>query len=125
MARFNPDFWEVTLDSRTWDRIPAENGLWHEEPEEGARRLRLSERTRGLWPLLRPLLDEVLTERQRQVVVLHFLEELNQRQVAERLGLTQQAVSEHLYGKVRDGRRVGGAMRKLRKACELRGIRWG
>ncbi len=57
------------------------------------------------------------------MVLLYFIEELNQRQIAERLGITQQSVSEHLYGKVRNGHPVGGALRKLRKACAQRGVR--
>jgi len=40
---------------------------------------------------------------------------LNQRQIAEELGIAQQSVSVHLYGKTRAGRSVGGALRKLRK----------
>jgi len=71
------------------------------------------------------MIDELLTDRQREVVWLYFFEGLNQRRIAEKLGITQQSVSEHLYGKVRDGRAVGGAIRKLRSACAERGIRWG
>jgi DNA-directed RNA polymerase specialized sigma24 family protein len=66
----------------------------------------------------------VLTDRQLAVVRLHFLAGLNQREIAARLGVSQQAVSEHLYGKVRNGRAVGGALRKLRKACAKAGVRW-
>lgn len=61
-------------------------------------------------------------DRQREVVLLYFIEELNQRQIAERLGIAQQSVSEHLYGKIRNGRAVGGALRKLRKACATQGL---
>lgn len=124
MAKFNPDFWEVTLEAEGWERLSPEEGLWYESAEDGEARVRFSERAGALWPQIRALLDEVLTERQREIVLLHFFQELNQRQIAERLGLTQQAVSEHLYGKARGGRRVGGALRKLRKACTHRGIRW-
>ena len=67
---------------------------------------------------------EVLTERQREVVTLYFFGELNQRQIAVQLGVSQQAVSEHLYGKMRNGRAVSGALRKLRKACAKRGVQW-
>ena len=69
------------------------------------------------------LVRELLTDKQREVVLLYFFEELNQRQIAERLGISQQSVSEHLYGKMRNGRAVGGALRKLRRACAEQGIR--
>jgi predicted transcriptional regulator len=58
------------------------------------------------------------------VVELYFLRGLNQRAIATLLGITQQAVSEHLSGKMRTGVSVGGALRKLHKACATRGVRW-
>jgi len=124
MAKFNPDFWEVTLEAESWNRIAREDALWYESEQDGQARAHSRERAEHVWPRIRELIDEVLTERQREVVLLHFLEELNQRQIAERLGLSQQSVSEHLYGKAQGDRRVGGALRKLRKACARRGIRW-
>ena len=124
MAKFNPDFWEVTLEAQGWDRIAAEDGLWYETVQDGEARAHFSQRAGELWPRVRQLIDEVLTERQREVVLLHYLEELNQRQIAERLDLSQQSVSERLYGKAQGDRRVGGALAKLRKACARKGIRW-
>jgi RNA polymerase sigma factor (sigma-70 family) len=124
MAKFNPDFWEVTLAAESWDRLAREDALWYESGQDSEARARFCERAEELWPRIRELIDEVLTERQREVVLLYYLEELNQRQIAERLGLSQQSVSEHLYGKAQKDRRVGGALRKLRKACAKRGIRW-
>lgn len=58
----------------------------------------------------------VLTPRQRQVVELYCLEGRTQEEVADALGISQQTVSQHLMGKLRDGHHVGGAFRKLRKA---------
>ena len=124
MTDFNPDFWEVTLASERWARLSQEDALWHESSEEGDVRQERSERARRLQRTLQALIDEVLTERQREVVKLYYFGELNQRQIAEILGTSQQAVSERLYGKVRNGRTVGGAMRKLRVACLERGISW-
>jgi len=124
MTPFNPDFWEVTLASDSWDTFSLEDGLWHETVENTAAHRQRTERTGSSWSVIRPIMDAVLTSRQHEVVSLYFFAELNQRQIAERLGISQQAVSEHLYGKVRNGRAVGGALRKLRKACVKRGIRW-
>ena len=114
----------MTLAAESWDRLAAEDGLWYESPEDGGRRQRRQGRSQVLWPRVRALIEEVLTPRQQQVVALFFFEEQNQRQIAERLGISQQAVSEHLYGKTRQGRTVGGALRKLRKACAKEGIAW-
>jgi RNA polymerase sigma factor (sigma-70 family) len=122
MAKFNPDFWEVTLAAESWQRFSETDRLWHERPEDVAERHDRLDRARELWPRVRRLMEDVLTDRQREVVLLYFVEERNQRQIAERLGITQQSVSEHLYGKMRNGRAVGGALRKLRKACARQGL---
>ena len=102
----------------------AEDHLFYEEPGEAEKRHKREEWAKTLWPTICVIMDEVLTARQREVVYLYFFEGLNQRQIAEKLSISQQSVSEHLYGKIRNGRAVGGAMRKLRKECAKRGIRW-
>jgi len=124
MPRFNPDFWEVTISEESWERFSSEDHLYYEPPGEAERRHRSQERAQALSARLWQVIDEALTPRQREVLLLCFVEELNQRQIAERLGITQQSVCEHLYGKVRNGRAVGGAIRKLRKECIRRGIQW-
>ena len=123
MAKFNPDFWEVSLSSAAWEMLSAADGLAYESPAETAERLARADATAAVWPRVRELIDAVLTDRQREVVLLHTLYRRNQMQIAAILGISQQAVSEHLYGKVRNGHAVGGAIRKLRKACAAAGIR--
>lgn len=58
----------------------------------------------------------VLSPKQREVVEAYFFHGLSQGQIATRLGITQQVVQRRLYGAVRDGQRIGGALRKLRTA---------
>lgn len=77
--------------------------------------------------LLRELVETALTARQREIVELSFVDGLTQSEIAERLGISQQVVSKSLFGVVRNGRRVGGAIRRLRQLCEAHGIdpeRW-
>ena len=77
--------------------------------------------------LLRELVATALTERQRQIVDLYFTEGRSQAEIAAELGITQQVVSKQLFGVMRDGRRIGGAIRRLRVLCEEHGIdpdRW-
>lgn len=124
MSRLNPDFWEVLISEESLGKFSNEDSLLYEEPEEADRRHERAERAEALWPTVRAIIDEILTPRQREVIFLYFFEGLNQRQIAERLGISQQSVSERLYGKIRDDRAVGGALRKLRKACAKRGVRW-
>lgn len=77
--------------------------------------------------LLATLVATGLTERQRQIVELYFTDGCTQAEIGERLGISQQVVSRQLFGVVRDGKRIGGAIRRLRVLCEVHGIdpeRW-
>lgn len=75
-----------------------------------------------MFALLRELVATGLTERQRQIVQLTYDEQLTQAEVAARLGISQQVVSKQLFGAVRDGKRIGGAIRRLRQLCEEHGL---
>ena len=77
--------------------------------------------------LLRELVATALTPRQREVVELYYLDGRSQGEIAAQLGITQQVVSKQLFGVLRDGKRIGGAIRRLRQLCEEHGIdpeRW-
>jgi RNA polymerase sigma factor (sigma-70 family) len=80
-----------------------------------------------MFALLRELVATKLTDRQRQIVELYFTDGLTQADIAVTLGITQQVVSKQLFGVMRDGKRIGGAIRRLRQLCEEHGIdpeRW-
>lgn len=72
--------------------------------------------------LFRELVATALTPRQREIVELAFVDGLTQAEIAARLGISQQVVSKSLFGVVRNGRRIGGAIRRLRQLCEAHGI---
>jgi RNA polymerase sigma factor (sigma-70 family) len=74
--------------------------------------------------LLRDLVESGLTATQRRVVELYFFQGQPQDQIATDLGISQQSVSRHLYGAVRDGQKVGGAIRRLQKLFAELGIEW-
>lgn len=65
---------------------------------------------------VREAVRSALTERQRAVVEGYFFEGLSQGDLARRLGVTQQVVQKALFGTVRGGKRIGGALGKLRAA---------
>jgi RNA polymerase sigma factor (sigma-70 family) len=68
---------------------------------------------------VREAVATALTRKQREVVEAYFFEGLSQSEIARRLGISQQVVHKRLYGVVRGGRPVGGAIRRLREvlAC--------
>ena len=117
---YNPDFWEVQLDPVDLDRYPAEAGLWHETGNEQRQRHESTQRQ-----VLSPVMDLVstaLTDRQREATLLYFLCEKTQEEVAEIMGISRRVVSQHIFGICRNGKRVGGAIGKLKKACRHFGI---
>ena len=71
---------------------------------------------------IRVLIQTRLTPKQRQTVEMYFYQHMTQQEIAHVLGISQQVVSRHLFGVLRDGRRIGGALAKLRKAAEKLGI---
>jgi DNA-directed RNA polymerase specialized sigma subunit len=65
-----------------------------------------------------------LTPRQRRIVELYFYEGRTQEEIAAELRISQQVVSRQLFGVVRGGKKVGGALKRLRDACAELGIEW-
>jgi predicted XRE-type DNA-binding protein len=55
------------------------------------------------------------TKRQLDVFSMYHFESKTQQEIAENLGITQPTVHQHLHGKWRNGHRIGGAHRKIRK----------
>ena len=123
-STFNPDFWEVTLSDAGWRGFTTQDHPYYESDEDLEARQVREERARDMRSELEAVVAEVLTDRQRDVVELHFFGGLNQRQIGEQLGISQQAVGQHLYGKLRNEKAVGGALKKLQKVCNQRGINW-
>jgi Sigma-70, region 4 len=72
---------------------------------------------------LREALARALTEKQREVVEMHFFEGLSQGEIARRLGVSQQVVQKRLHGDWRAGKLVGGALPRLREALRAPGPR--
>ncbi|MGY8823370.1 MAG: sigma-70 family RNA polymerase sigma factor [Candidatus Latescibacterota bacterium] len=117
---FNPDFWEVRIDPEDLEQFSNEAGIWFNQMEQ--------ERTphpAPLQALLNPvmnIIDNGLTEKQRQVLLLYYMHQKTQEEVAEIMGISRRVVSQHLFGICRDGKRVGGAITKIRKLCRRQGL---
>ncbi len=121
MANFNPAFWEIPADVAALDRIPASAGLWFETEIDQERRYAFRDFFQSVSPVVHSLIDTELTGRQREVVKLYYLYGKTQEDIAAILNLTQSTVSRHLFGTARGGRKVGGAIPKLRKAIDSAG----
>ena len=109
---------ELPLDPRDFDALPTELLRAPAECERDAEQERArTEAIAGLAEVIR----SGLTVKQRRIVELYFYEGRTQQEIADVLGISQQVVSRQLFGVLRDGRRIGGAVARLRRICEERG----
>ena len=101
---------EVQLDQRQWANMPESAGLWAGvSPDDTAEaRLRVNEEMGLILHVM--VLEAALTKIQRQVLELYYFEGRKQVEIAMALGISQPTVSQHLRGKKRGGRHVGGAL---------------
>lgn len=118
MATFNPDFWEIPTDITTLERVPATSAMWFEDEIDRERRYAMKEFYAEVQPAVNELIEAKLTRRQREILKLYYFYGKTQEEIAEILQLTQSTVSRHLFGTVRDGKKVGGAIPKLRKVID-------
>lgn len=92
------------------DLLAHGQGMWQDGPSDdspyGARFLEA----------LHDAIRTELTPRQREAVELFFFEGASQGDIARRFGVTQQVIHKCLYGDSREGRLVGGAVPRLRRA---------
>jgi len=116
MAKFNSDFWEVQAGPEYLESVSSERALWFETDMDRDRRHATREFFGEVMPSVTAIIDEQLTNRQREVLRLYYFEGKTQEDIATILDLTQSTVSRHLFGTVRNGKKVGGAIPKLRKA---------
>ena len=118
MARFNPEFWEIPTQSTYLEGVANERALWYETEVDRERRHAMQEFFQSVMPTVKEVIDRQLTSRQREVLRLYFFKHKTQEDIAAMLNLSQSTVSRHLFGTVRNGKKIGGAIPKLKKAIE-------
>jgi len=118
MAQFNADFWEIPTKTEFLENLPSERALWYETDEDRERRWALQEFFQAVLPAVEELVRANLTKRQQQILRMYYFENMTQEDIAAALDLTQSTVSRHLFGTTRNGKKVGGAIPKLRKVVD-------
>lgn len=118
MTEYSPEYWEISVDVAHLDRIPANRALWFETETDRTRRYAMQDFFSQVAPTVRQLIESELTGRQREVVLLYYYHGKTQEDIAIILDLSQSTVSRHLFGTARGGKKVGGALPKLRKAID-------
>ena len=122
MACFNPDFWEIPVDFDTLAEFDVSHAIWHETKEERESRWMREDRQEQFMPKLMDIIENELTPKQRQAVILYFFARKTQEEIGQIMGIPHQVVSQHIHGIRRNGKKIGGAIARIRKACERRGI---
>ncbi len=123
MSKFNPDFWEIPVPPEYFDQLTTEDHLWYESATDGYAEARRAKKQQVLGQI-RLIIAEELTDRQYDCVHLYFYEGKTQDEIGEILGISRRVVSQHLFGVTRDGRKVGGAINKIRKLCQKLGVQF-
>ncbi len=119
---YNPDFWEVILDQSDLEQIPNERGIWFESADGRDDRYRLEDRNLALARTVYRDVLGALTRNQREAVTLYFEHGKTQQEISAILGMSRRVVSQHLFGITRNGKCVGGAVKKIRSLCQSSGI---
>lgn len=112
---------EIHLRPELWANLPEKVRRWHDyntSEEEGSRREAI---LRQVVPRLLEIISVDLTDRQREVVTLYYAPQgATQTCIGQILGISQATVNQHLRGKRRNGKQIGGAMGRIRKGIRTR-----
>jgi len=119
---YNPDFGEVILDQSDLEQTPNERGIWFESADGRDDRYRLEDRNLALARTVYRDVLGALTRNQRKVVTLYFEHGKTQQEISAITGMSRRVVSQHLFGITRNGKCVGGAVKKIRSLCQSSGI---
>jgi predicted transcriptional regulator len=115
LGKGDPQYRAAHLGLDHWNNIPAESGLWKSYNLKSDRR-KCEKIYSKIMPMLKRILSQYLTPRQFEVMKLCLYEPYyTQSATAHLLGISQPTVSQHLNGKKRNGKKVGGARPKIQR----------
>lgn len=105
----------IHLDSDHWNNLDAKHRNWSEYNENSEQRWHRDALTKIIIKIIKIEILPGLTSRQQQIIQLYFVYQLRQVQIAKILGISQPTVSQHISGKKRNGKKIGGSLHKIRK----------
>ncbi len=109
---------EIPVDPAILQELPDDRGLWHETDDESEVESAKAKMRDEAVSILSIMVETKLTRRQKEIVILYFHEDKTQAEIAEILGISQQVVSKQLFGVMRAGKKIGGAIKRLKHALE-------
>jgi len=123
-SKFDHRFWEVSLDQLNTEQFHFSQKLHYESHEEMTERLDRNERFDDVLAQVKAAMKDALTLQQLRVVKAYFFEGKTEQEISEEMGITRQVISQHLFGKSRNGKKVGGAIPKLRRVLAAESLQW-
>ena len=112
---------EIFLKHDHWQNIAETKQRWYDYNHDTDRRSEIATIHQELIRAVKNIIRVELTERQREVLILYFFHAQTQVYIANKLRISQPTVNQHMNGKKRNGKTVGGAIRKLRKVLRRNG----
>ena len=122
MSKFDPQFWEIGVDSELLDRFSEQDAMWYETEEEREQRYQKEDKKLQIMPVIMEIIESELTDMQKTCIMLHFIHEKTRDEVASTLGISRRVVTQHIYGILRQGKRVGGGIAKIKKIFNQKSI---
>ena len=123
MSKQCPYSREIHLEPVQWENLAMRLYLSHKGNENEDEGKQLSDFSSDIIPLLLEIMYTELTPRQQAVLNLCIFEGRTQVYAAKILGIKQPTVHQHLWGKLRGGKRIGGAFLRIRKKLHKRALR--
>ena len=105
----------IHLDSDHWNNLDAKHRNWSEYNSNSEQMWQREALTKTIIEIIKIEILPGLTSRQQQVIQLYFVYQLRQVQIAKILRISQPTVSQHISGKKRNGKKIGGSIHKIRK----------
>lgn len=106
---------EIFLDFDQWQNIGEDQLPWYEYNQNTADRNKIDAFQRIIIPCLREIISSKLTFRQKEVITMYFINGKTQTYIARKLKISQPTVSQHLNGKKRNGKKIGGSIKRIKK----------
>lgn len=106
---------EIFLDYDQWQNIAEDRRPWYEYNHSSGERKNAVSIQNMIIPCLQEIIASGLTARQKEIVMMYYLYDYTQVYIANKLGISQPTVNQHLNGKKRNGKKIGGSIRRIRK----------
>jgi len=121
-SKFDPNFWEICVESEIMNQFPEEKAMRYETSEEQEERYKKEDKKKQILPIILDIIENDLTDMQKLCIKMHFIHERSRDEVAQALGISRRVVTQHIFGIYRQGKRVGGGIEKIKKICQKRCI---